>query len=357
MKKALFIFLLLLISFKTLRVNAETQYTIIDLGTLDNGTESSASGINDSGQIAGSSYTIQAYYNTSHPFIYDGSEIYDLGVPAGGYGTAYDINDNGYVSGTDRYVSEGYYVSKAFLYDGTTRHNFGTLGGSKSWGFGINNNGFVVGESLTEGDTFVSAFLYDGIEMHNLGALQAGTPSSARAINDNGHVTGWSGLSSYEHAYFYDGTTMHDIGYLGTSRPRRTLAFDINNNDQIVGSCGVLAFLYSDGTMNSLGHLGGSESDAYGINDSGQVVGRSWITGNTTPHAFLYDGSVMIDLNTLLQANSGWELTEARDINNLGQIVGQGKINGEKHAFLLTPIPEPCTLLLLGMGGMLIKKR
>ena len=53
--------------------------------------------------------------------------------------------------------------------------------------------------------------------------------------------------------------------------------------------------------------------------------------------------------NSLLPNGAAWTLTEAFDINNNGQIVGRGTINGETHAFLMT-IPEPGTLLLLGAG-------
>jgi len=44
-------------------------------------------------------------------------------------------------------------------------------------------------------------------------------------------------------------------------------------------------------------------------------------------------------------------LTSANAVNDLGQIVGDGMINGEQHGFLLTPVPEPETwaLLLLGL--------
>jgi hypothetical protein len=47
----------------------------------------------------------------------------------------------------------------------------------------------------------------------------------------------------------------------------------------------------------------------------------------------------MQDLNDLIPANSGWTLTHAREINNSGQIVGLGKINGNPatRLFLATP--------------------
>ena len=34
---------------------------------------------------------------------------------------------------------------------------------------------------------------------------------------------------------------------------------------------------------------------------------------------------------------TGWDLGSARDINNRGQIVGNGILNGESRAYLLTP--------------------
>ena len=70
-------------------------------------------------------------------------------------------------------------------------------------------------------------------------------------------------------------------------------------------------------TITDLGTLGGSSSGAGGINNSGQVVGWSDITGNSAGRAFLYDGTAMQDLGTL-----GGTTSEALGINDSGQFVG-----------------------------------
>jgi probable HAF family extracellular repeat protein len=68
------------------------------------------------------------------------------------------------------------------------------------------------------------------------------------------------------------------------------------------------------------------------------IVGNADLAGDTVNHAFIYTNGKMTDLNTLIPANSGWELDTASAINDNGWIVGQGSINGQYHGFLLTPI-------------------
>jgi len=99
-----------------------------------------------------------------------------------------------------------------------------------------------------------------------------------------------------------------------------------------------------------LGTLGGDQSMAVSINDAGQVVGSASVQGDWC--AILFDPTGAgnnIDLNTVIDPDSGWILKWAYDINNNGWIVGSG-INpqGDEHALLL--VPEPATLALLGLG-------
>jgi probable HAF family extracellular repeat protein len=95
--------------------------------------------------------------------------------------------------------------------------------------------------------------------------------------------------------------------------------------------------------MTDLGTLG-STSFAEGINSKGQIVGRSRIGSPTSvlAHAFLWEhGGPMIDLNTLIPANSPLLLLDAAYINDRGEISGHGLTpSGDNHAFLLIPCGE-----------------
>ncbi|WP_158506178.1 hypothetical protein [Synechocystis sp. PCC 7509] len=49
-----------------------------------------------------------------------------------------------------------------------------------------------------------------------------------------------------------------------------------------------------------------------------------------------HDGRLQ-DINTLIPPNSSFILNSANAINNSGQIVGTGIVNGQQHGFILTP--------------------
>ena len=126
---------------------------------------------------------------------------------------------------------------------------------------------------------------------------------------------------------------------------------------QVIDNGESQAYIYENGTVVELGYVGaGTNSEAYAINEEGLVVGSS------NNNAFLWDAdNGMLNLNDLLPDGSDWtNLSVASDINDLGQIVGWGTINGETHSFLISEIvaaPEPklIFIILLTMGVVLFR--
>jgi probable HAF family extracellular repeat protein len=152
-------------------------------------------------------------------------------------------------------------------------------------------------------------------------------------------VTGVSALtgSSAGHAFFYNNGTMTDLGTLpgGTS----SAGAAINNFNEIAGfsstASGVQdAVVFDRGSILDIGALNGQNSVGLAINNKGIVVGEG------AADAFIWSGlgQPLTDLNTLINPSSGWHLSEATGINDAGQITGTGSINGQTHAFLLTPV-------------------
>lgn len=121
---------------------------------------------------------------------------------------------------------------------------------------------------------------------------------------------------------------------LGTLGGEASEALDINESGQIVGwsflpSGDWHAVLWDNGEIVDLGTLGGRDSEARGINNLGQVVGWSR-TAEGPSHAFLWQDGVMTDLGTL----GGFE-SWAWDINDAGQVAGFSGTEADAfHAFL-----------------------
>lgn len=309
-------------------------YSIKDIGNLG-GAGCFPTSISESGHVTGWSFTPNF---AEHAFLYNGTitDITPSGVTSS-YGAS--VNSSGTVVGSTVSANQ----RQAFAFDGSLQH-LGLGGGVGSSAHSVNDAGVIVGAiHLANGNS--SAFRYD-TTMHDLGMLSSGS-SSANAISISGVIAGFSnpvGSMSTVHAIRHDGA-FHDLGTLGDGA--YSTASSINDSGLIAGFSTTFgfdflnrrAFLY-DGAMIDLGTLGGTSSEAYGINASGHVVGYAADSLGAS-RAFIYRDGVMSDLNSQIDSALGWRLDSAADVNNAGQIVGVGWRDGQVRGFLLTPVPEP----------------
>jgi probable HAF family extracellular repeat protein len=316
-------------------------YDVTDLGTLD-GPRSFALDINAAGQIVGGADTAP---NIQHPFLYSNGMMTDLGTLGGCCGTASGINASGQIVGQ---ADNAQGIRRGFLYNNGVMTEIPTLGGSESRASDINASGQIVGRARIP-DNNEHAFLYENGQMLDLGTL-GGSTSWANSINASGQIVGGSHLPDGRwRAYRYSNGVMVGLPTLGAGETSWSVSFHNNDAGQIVGWSEITnqgnclgfhllhGFVYSNGQTTDVGTLGGSCSLAAGINDLGHVVGWAY-TAEDRQHAFYYRDGMMQDLNNLIPAGSGWELTYATAINDAEQIVGWGLINGQgPHAFLLTP--------------------
>lgn len=134
---------------------------------------------------------------------------------------------------------------------------------------------------------------------------------------------------------------------LGTLRGfPASVATAINSRGDVVGyawnSRAVRTFLVRSGTIRNLGALpGATVIYPNGLNNLGQVVGYAQ-DAQRRARAFLYIDGTMYDLTTLVKPRDGWKFLTANAINDKGQIVGIGQVNGGAHRmFLLTPQKDP----------------
>jgi probable HAF family extracellular repeat protein len=299
---------------------APLRYDVVDLGTLGGGS-SSAHGINNAGEVVGTSGT--AVPTEGHAFLYSAGLMHDLGTLGGEDSFAYSIDAFGRVTG---YANpDGNTVGRAYLYESGTMKPLETLGGLVNQGNSINDSGHVAGWSEITGRTAYHAFYFDGTRMQDLGTL-GGTRSEGYAINESGVVVGRSYTTddTAQHAFIFDGSGMRDLGTLGGSE---SAAYGVNDTGLVVGTSQIpgdtsfRAFVYDGTEIRQMGNL--HNSVAYSINSSGRAVG-DYVAPNTESHGFLFDGVTTYDLNSLIDPASGWTIRGARAINDLGQIAALG---------------------------------
>jgi probable HAF family extracellular repeat protein len=179
-----------------------------------------------------------------------------------------------------------------------------------------------------------------GTAPRDIGAVTGFLSSIACRVNRQGQVVGWSvsGRNMVDslattHAFLSRGSEILDLGTLGG---RDSKAVDVNDSGQVVGVASLPdaskhAFLYRGGKLLDLGSLpGGSFSAAYAINNNGLIAGAAE-TPNHLIHAVIWRDDRIIDLGTLPNGTR----SRALAMNERGDIVGYSEADGpDIHAFL-----------------------
>jgi probable HAF family extracellular repeat protein len=265
------------------------------------------------------------------------------------------------------------YLVHAFQWQDGVLSDLGTLpGANNSYAFSSNDHGQIVGVSENGAIDPLTGFPeVEGVLWSNGGIIDLGTlggnGSFAGTVNKQGQVVGaalnsvpdsfggslaigpFFPVATQLHAFVWENGVMRDLGTLGGPDSE---AQYVNESGQIAGqsfidstpnppitapACSTSGiptehpFLWQDGFID-LGSLGGTCGYANWLNNNGQVVGTMTLAGDATNHAFLWKRGKLIDLGTLGGNNS-----EAWFANDAGDVVGRADFSPASvlhHAFL-----------------------
>jgi probable HAF family extracellular repeat protein len=181
--------------------------------------------------------------------------------------------------------------------------------------FGINNNGVVAGDYS------------DNIGGYNFGFYDVGGnfttlagPVFAYGVDGAGDVVGYGRQNNLAYGFLYNGSFNTFTDPLGTNG---TAIFGVSENGQYLGGDYYPAgtadgFVYHGGTYTSVIPAGAIQTVLRGVNNSGQATG--YFIGGGRVHSFLYNSGTITQLDVPFTTNN--DGTQAYGINDLGQIVG-----------------------------------
>ena len=190
--------------------------------------------------------------------------------------------------------------------------------------------GLLGSTGLVSGQT--PSYTYTDLGVPTSVAASSNAFSYATGINDSGTIVGEFGsLAGYQgHAFSYANGTMTDLSQAITgSTSGECYAYGIDAAGDIVGAINSYALgetpsaflLPAEGGVASIPPLSpGSAVVAYGINNSGQIVGWSMNSAGNGFHAYIYAGGQTHDLGVLQTGSDQGSI--ALNVNDSGVVVG-----------------------------------
>jgi probable HAF family extracellular repeat protein/YD repeat-containing protein len=312
------------IIFLMLSMEANAAITVVDLQGDIIGDSSDAVALNDAGQAIGK---METPYGT-HAFIWQNGTMTDLGTLAGesgSFSTANAINDSGIVAGRSK-DSTG--KQHAAIWINRIIKSLALESESYSNASSINNRNQVAGESTISDKTL--AFIWDNGVYTILPSIYDNCLT--KAINSQGQVVGYctSYPSGEDHIVIWPGNNeVIELGLGNVGNP-----VDINDAGTVTGTIITSpeiakAFIWKNGQIAYLPTLGGAGSVAWAINNRDQVIGFS-NTANGENHAFYWEIGAMTDIGTF-----GGNYSSATAINEKGDITGSaGDISNKGRPYI-----------------------
>jgi probable HAF family extracellular repeat protein len=309
-------------------------YSIVDLGTLAQGTSTVVRGPNLAGTAVGAGRLADLGRSMGLPsaLLFERGAALPVQGPAGtNTATLLGINDGGIVVG----AANGPSAVRAFAGTraGASRELPPLPGDNASVAYAINNSGQAVGYSSgPEGERAVS---WTPAGQPTALVAPRGAPARAYGLNQRGDSVGVAGYASERRPVLWSVTgAVNELAVLPGFVAGE--AAWVNSQGDVVGYSATPAELRhatvwpATGGVLDLGTLaGGSASQAFGINDAGAVVGSSESTRGL--RAFIWSRAEgMRDLNGMLVA-ANVILTKAVGINNAGMIVALGHDPADDH--------------------------
>lgn len=334
-------------------------YRIDELPPATGYATSFARSINDNGEVVGDSHPMVADYFNGTGTVWRGLVPANLGKAGKGtysFGTA--INNSGKIAGD---ADNGNSRPNAVVFQGGTA-KFIDSGANNSHVLFVADSGFIVGnyakgfggawlptiwtEEPKKPGTYKHQFLPRYTEPNGIIASQ----NYIFDANNYGVAVGQIDSASLggQRAGVWNNNTQHTLEIL-PQLPNEwgAYAYGVNDAGVIVGmsnqgvfsSTPVVWAADAGRTITSL-PLFPEETHGYAnkINNANQIIG-SHGDGTAEPvPAVWIDGQIFDLQSNLDDTGLGWELQSADDLNNLGQIVGTGRLDGQTRGFILTPV-------------------
>ena len=332
-----------------------TQYTLVDLGPMGTDTGAGTFNISAGGMIVGrSTFTGGA---TAFTATVGGAQVALPGLAGRNYSVANGANDLGTVVGVGSTTAVGAGAIPLMWQNGVLTQLAIPAGAGIASAYDVNASNVAVGSAGA--GTALQGVLYSGGSTTVISGM-----SVAYAINNGGLAVGYGidSVSGLRNGLVYNTATGTSTVLGSLAGKNGAIAYDVSNTGYVVGasvlnqsSTGLPFIWTASGGMQAIPMVNGATTGtARSVNASGWTVGTVGV-GNSTP--FVFDGSNSYDLSTLVTGAAGWSLTSsvstAYGISDSGVIVGTAVFNGVAHGYELVPItavPEPGSHAMLMAG-------